>query len=528
MKLGNLIKDWNTRLVVTLFMLAMLMGVGLAVGYYQYGRFDFKARKTGENAVILRLVSSFVATYSEQTAKVHDLPVPASFRAMALQKLNEKVEGSQATRIEMVGVPGLEISLAAPDAHAVDVIKSMAAAQSKDVWSDYLSVGGAETLRTIQPVTASEESCVACHNRLQAGIKTWRTGEVMGAYILDAPASAYFVNLWRISAILGFLGFIVVAVIGLLLGRMHGKMNEAMHQEEMQRERESLLETARRQAEDEAHGLSQEVQKVNEELVATNQRLLANLHELKTAQDEIIKSGKMAQLGQLIATVAHEIRNPLGVIRTSVAILERKAAASGADFGKPVARIKNGVERCDTIVNELLDFSRSKSLDLVSSNVDGWLEHAVSEHSERIHPDVAIECHFGLGELEAAFDASRMDRAVCNLISNAAEAMVGKIGKEIENPTAGARVVVSTRLTGRGIEISVRDNGPGISQDNLPKIFDPLFTTKSFGVGLGLPAVQKIFEQHGGGLDVHSTPGEGAEFTGWIRADLKAGQAKAA
>jgi signal transduction histidine kinase len=530
MTLKSPLEAWNSRLGLALLVLAILTGAGLGLGYYQYGKTSFIARKSEEKATVLNLVSAFVSTYSEQRAMsdAHNLPVPATFRAMALESFNKSSDIDVTTRVEMVGVPGLEISNAAKDQHAADIITSMAASQSKQVWSNLITMRGTETLRAIKPVIASSESCVSCHNRLQEGVRTWQIGDVMGAFVFDTPAAAYFAGLWRISAMLGFLGFGAIAVTGMVLGKLHRKINQAEQRQVLQLERESMLEQARCQAEEDARGLSRKVQRFNEELVSTNRKLLGNLHELKAAQDEIIKSGKMALLGQLIATVAHEIRNPLGVISTSLAILERKAASAGADLDKPIVRIKNSVERCDTIVNELLDFSRSKSLDLVDCDVDAWLEKTVSEHSERIHRDVAIECHLGLDGLEASFDQSRVDRAVCNLISNAAEAMAGKIGKPLENPTVNAKVVISTRLSARGIEFCVRDNGPGISAENIQKIFDPLFTTKSFGVGLGLPAVKKIFEQHGGDLDVDSVPGEGAVFTGWIRADLRAGEEEAA
>ena len=77
-------------------------------------------------------------------------------------------------------------------------------------------------------------------------------------------------------------------------------------------------------------------------------------------------------------------------------------------------------------------------------------------------------------------------------------------------------IKIESRRTARGIEISVTDNGPGISAENLQKIKEPLFTTKSFGTGLGLPAVEKILEQHDGGLEITSKPGEGASFTAWF------------
>jgi signal transduction histidine kinase len=134
---------------------------------------------------------------------------------------------------------------------------------------------------------------------------------------------------------------------------------------------------------------------------------------------------------------------------------------------------------------------------------------------------VRVEPVFGLGGQQAPIDAARMSRVIINLISNASEAMVGKGDDPAKFATATPLIIVESRLTPRGVEIAVTDNGPGITPENLKRIFEPLFTTKSFGTGLGLPAVEKILEQHGGGLEVKSTPGEGACFTAWFPAEQK-------
>ena len=94
--------------------------------------------------------------------------------------------------------------------------------------------------------------------------------------------------------------------------------------------------------------------------------------------------------------------------------------------------------------------------------------------------------------------------------------MVGKGNVKLAGDARDPRIQVSTKLTGGNIEIAVTDNGPGISEENIKRILEPLFTTKSFGVGLGLPAVEKILERHGGGLRIESRPGEGATFTAWF------------
>ncbi len=108
-----------------------------------------------------------------------------------------------------------------------------------------------------------------------------------------------------------------------------------------------------------------------------------------------------------------------------------------------------------------------------------------------------------------------MSRVVINLLSNASEALVGKGDDPAKFAVKTPEITVSTRLTARGIELSVADNGPGISAENRARIFEPLFTTKNFGTGLGLPAVEKIMEQHGGGIELASEIGRGAVFTVW-------------
>lgn len=260
---------------------------------------------------------------------------------------------------------------------------------------------------------------------------------------------------------------------------------------------------------------SDELQTVNEDVVKLNLDLSASMRKLTEAHDEIVRKGKLAQLGQLIATVAHELRNPLGAVRTSAFLLERKVKGKGMGVEPQLERIGNGITRCDNIISQLLDFARTKSIQTELLDLDDWVAKLVEEEAQRLPETVTIECHLGLGGTKVPLDPARMSRAVVNLLSNASEAMVGK-GDGISIMTIKQpRIVVSTQLSARGAELSVTDNGPGISPENIEKILEPLFTTKSFGTGLGLPAVQKILEQHGGGLEVRSNPGQGAAFTAW-------------
>ena len=270
------------------------------------------------------------------------------------------------------------------------------------------------------------------------------------------------------------------------------------------------------EAEKEAREMADQFQKMNDDIGALNKELNTNMQTLRDTQNEVIRKGKMAQLGQLTATVAHDIRNPLGAVRTSAFLLRRKFAKENPTMEKPLNRIENGVERCDNIISQLLDFARSKDMQFKQHNLDEWLVNLIQEQSEQLPQEVSFRCNLGLDNQEYGFDADSMTRAMVNFLSNASEAMVGKGNDRPDIETHNPTITIATNLTDRGIEISVSDNGPGISTDNLKKILDPLFTTKSFGVGLGLPAVEKIFEQHDGGMEIHSIEGQGAKFTGWM------------
>jgi signal transduction histidine kinase len=179
-------------------------------------------------------------------------------------------------------------------------------------------------------------------------------------------------------------------------------------------------------------------------------------------------------------------------------------------------RIDNGVVRCDNIISQLLDFARTRPVQRKLLDLDNWLAKVIEEEAAKLPAIVTIECTLGLDGLVAAIDAERMSRCLINLISNASEALVGKGDTPAGGTDFVPKITINSGRSGRGIEISVIDNGPGISAENLLRIKEPLFTTKSFGTGLGLPAVEKILEQHGGGLEIASKPGEGACLTAWF------------
>lgn len=275
------------------------------------------------------------------------------------------------------------------------------------------------------------------------------------------------------------------------------------------------VETARLEADEaryQAENMAHELSAINNEMVRVNSDLGTNMQMLKDAQDALVRKGQMEQMGQLTATIAHELRNPLGAVRTSAFLIERKIKGKELGIEPQMLRINNGITRCDDIITQLLDFSRSKQLTCRLGDLDQWLEKIVAEEAQRLPTVVSINCMLGLNGRNVPFDPSRLQRAIINLVSNASEAMVGSGEDPSRFATAVPIIAINTEIDGDFAVISVSDNGPGISTENLKKIRKPLFTTKSFGTGLGLPAVDQIVNQHGGSLEIQSEPGSGAKF----------------
>jgi signal transduction histidine kinase len=330
-----------------------------------------------------------------------------------------------------------------------------------------------------------------------------------------ARANGFIGNLRNYELLVGALLALVISC-GAYFGYFIGKVLERKFTE-LEKTHTDLEE-----AHEQALAFSREIQLVNSDMGLLNRQLNENLTKLQEAQDEVLRKGKMAQLGNLTATVAHELRNPLSTVRTSVYLLARKIKDQGLGLDPQLQRINNGIVRCDNIITQLLDFSRSKAVRVEPIELDSWLEKLIQTEAQRLPEALAIECYFGLGDRLVEIEPGRFERAVINLLANASEALLGKG----DDPKARYRdnpvVTFTTQLTSRGVEIVVTDNGPGISKENLAKIREPLFTTKNFGTGLGIPAVEQILEQHGGGMDIESDEGRGAKFTLWLPARKKA------
>jgi two-component system sensor histidine kinase HydH len=245
---------------------------------------------------------------------------------------------------------------------------------------------------------------------------------------------------------------------------------------------------------------SQRYRALAETLAETNRRL-------EQAEAEKRRSERLAALGQLSAGLAHEIRNPLGVIKGSAEMLNKKLQATDTVTSELAGYISSEVNRLNTIVTRFLDFARPHELDLHPQEIPGLVDRALKAVRDRWpEAQVQVERHYAENLPLVPVDGDLCEQVFTNLFLNAYEAMEAKGGK------LQVRIAVA-HCDGRpGVEVEVEDSGPGVAPELRGQIFNPFFTTKTSGVGLGLSIVSKIVDDHRGRIRLASEPGKGACF----------------
>ena len=231
-------------------------------------------------------------------------------------------------------------------------------------------------------------------------------------------------------------------------------------------------------------------QKVAEQLAQANR-------DLREAEEAVRRSDRLAALGQLSAGLAHELRNPLGTIKASAEMLARSVAGENEVAREVAGFISTEVDRTNSLVTRFLEFARPLRPRLAPADLHQVLDRAASQ----LQGNVAIFKNYSHDIRPFLMDAELMERVFHNLLINAVQATA-----------EGGAVTVKTRMADAAAEVAVIDRGCGIDPKNLDQIFNPFFTTKPQGVGLGLAIVSKIVDEHGGRMAVESEPGKGSVF----------------
>jgi signal transduction histidine kinase len=235
--------------------------------------------------------------------------------------------------------------------------------------------------------------------------------------------------------------------------------------------------------------------------------------ELEKRQDQLVQAQKLSSLGILTSGIAHQLNNPLNNISTSCQILQEELDGGNSEFvGKLLHNIDQEVDRSRDIVKGLLEFSREQEFQESWINLENLVIRTTRLVSSQLPAGVEIFTDIP-EDLDIIADAQKLQEVLLNLLLNAAQAMPDEVGSII--------ITAAEDKKAKQVAILVKDTGCGITEDNLPFIFDPFFSTKEvgYGTGLGLSVAHGIIEQHKGTLSVTSRVGEGSDFT--IRLPLR-------
>jgi Amt family ammonium transporter len=231
---------------------------------------------------------------------------------------------------------------------------------------------------------------------------------------------------------------------------------------------------------------------------------------LEETQRQLFQSEKLAALGKLSAGIAHEIRNPLTSIKILIHSLVDERATD-ASREKDLAVIEAEIERVNKIIRQFLDFARPRPPSLEPMDVRTILEETLALLVYEMDAQkISLGRSYASDIPPVPMDREQMKQVFLNLLLNAIQAM--ERGGNLH--VALRRKAAPSEDGGRAVaEIAIQDTGPGIAEDIRKKIFEPFFSTKEEGIGLGLPIAQRIVEEHGGEVRVHSSPGQGTTFT---------------
>lgn len=226
--------------------------------------------------------------------------------------------------------------------------------------------------------------------------------------------------------------------------------------------------------------------------------------ESEASQEALVRNEKLAAVGQLAASVGHELRNPLAAVRNAATFVGKRVKdgqATDPKIPQFIGVIERELGACTKIISDLLDFARERPPEMAPCPLRHLVADAIALVPSRSTVEVVNDVPDGLPV--PTLDKDQFRQVIVNLVQNAVEAM---------STDATGRVLVSGAARGDGLRLTIADNGPGIPRETLSKIFEPLFTTKTKGTGLGLAIVHNILRRHGADVSVESEVGKGTTF----------------
>jgi len=222
--------------------------------------------------------------------------------------------------------------------------------------------------------------------------------------------------------------------------------------------------------------------------------------ELREAQAQLLRQERLAAVGQLAGSIGHELRNPLAVMANAAYYLRLVQPDAGDKVKEYLGILENEIQNAEKIISDLLDFSRIKSLDRTNVVPAELAAHTLERFPVPGNISVVLDVPVDLPPVYV--DQRQMTQVLGNLVVNACQAMA-----------RGGRLVLSARREKEMVAMAVTDTGTGIAAENMARLFEPLFTTKARGIGLGLAVSRKLVEANGGRIEAGSEPDRGATFT---------------
>src|SRR4051794_17677522 len=386
-------------------------------------------------------------------------------------------------------------------------------------WGD----DGARRLEMLTPIH-NEPSCsqAACHAHPPGDRVLGVLDLQLGLERVDREVSSMKYRVLLVTGIeITLIGLFIIYFTRRFLSRPIEKLIEgAKAVSQMQLDRPIGIDESSEEIHELAHSfevmrerLRSALAEINEFTLSLENKVEERTRQLQAAQKKLLHSDRLASLGQLSASVAHEINNPIaGVLNLSM-LLQRMLKADGVpperieEFRKYLGQVTSETGRVGRIVSDLLAFSRRSKPQRAPADLNRIVRSTLSlvQHKMKLS-NVEVETRHREDLPAISCDASQIQQVVVNLALNAAEATQSKPKR---------RVSLATASENGNVILTVSDNGEGILPENLAKIFDPFFTTKpeGKGVGLGLAVSYGIIQAHGGDIEVKSQPGEGTTFT---------------
>ncbi len=232
------------------------------------------------------------------------------------------------------------------------------------------------------------------------------------------------------------------------------------------------------------------------------EELMKAYGELQESKDALVRSEKLAFTGRIAASIAHEIRNPLTNVMMSLEQLKRAIKPENPKF-KHIGIVERNTDRINFLIIELLNCARPPKLNLQHFNIHKVIKNVLESTKIKIRfQRIKVIKKFIFRPPKIMLDREQMERAISNLVLNAIEAM-----------TRGGKLIIITELNNGSLVVKIRDTGKGIPDKDIIKIFDPFFSSKAQGVGLGLTLCYGIIASHGGTIEVESKIRKGTIFT---------------